>query len=108
MKKHIFYFLAIAVVLSIGCQKELSIEASNSPARGSLQDDVSGDCLPKTVNGAYIAGTALVPANNTIAVQINVTTTGSYLVYTDTVNGYFFRATGTFTTLGANTVTLRS
>lgn len=108
MKKHIFYFLAIAVALSIGCQKELSIEASNSPARGSLQDDVSGDCLPKTVNGAYIAGTALVPANNTIAVQINVITTGTYLVYTDTVNGFFFRATGTFTTLGANTVTLRS
>ena len=108
MKKHIIYFLAIAVIVAIGCQKELSIEGSNTPAKGSLQSDGTGDCLPKTVNGAYIAGTALVPANNTIAVQINVTVTGSYLVYTDTVNGYFFRATGTFTTLGANTVTLRS
>ena len=108
MKKQIFYFLLLAVVVTIGCQKELSFEGSNTPAEGSLQAELTGDCLPKTVNGAYVAGTALVPATNTIAVQINVARTGTYTVYTDTVNGYYFRATGTFTTLGLNTVTLRS
>ncbi|MEO6611461.1 MAG: hypothetical protein ABIT05_04990 [Chitinophagaceae bacterium] len=108
MKKHIFYFLALAVVVMIGCQKELSFEGSNSPATGSLQAESSGDCLPKTVNGVYEASKALVPATNTISVQVNVARTGTYVVYTDTVNGYFFRATGTFTTLGLNTVTLRS
>ncbi|MBK9571001.1 MAG: hypothetical protein IPO53_14540 [Chitinophagaceae bacterium] len=108
MKKQSIYFLAIAIIVVAGCQKELSIEGSSAPAVGSLQDDVSGDCLPKTVNGVFVAGTALVPATNTISVQVNVTKTGTYLVSTDTVNGYFFRTTGTFTTLGANNVILRS
>lgn len=107
MKKHLLYWLALGFVVIIGCQKELSFEGANTPAEGSLQADVTGDCLPKTVNGTYAVGTALVPTNNTIVVQVNVTKTGTYVVGTDTVNGYFFRATGTFTTLGANTVTLR-
>ncbi len=108
MKKHIFYFLALAIVMMVGCQKELSFEGSNSPATGSLQAETTGDCLPKTVNGIYEASKALVPATNTISVQVNVARTGSYIVYTDTVNGYYFRTTGTFTTLGLNTVILRS
>src|SRR6185436_16318778 len=71
------------------------------------QSDVTGDCLPKTVNGTYVATTALVPATNTISVQVNVLKTGTYEIGTDTVNGYYFRAASTFTTLGATTVTLR-
>jgi hypothetical protein len=107
MKKHLIYWLAAIVIIAIGCQKELSFEGSNSPAQGSLQSDITGDCLPKTVNGTYVVGAALVPSINTIGVQLNVTKTGTFTVYTDTINGYFFRATGTFTTLGANNVTLR-
>lgn len=107
MKKHLIWLLAAFSILIVSCQKELSFEGSNSPAGGSLQSDATGDCLPKTVNGNYMAGSVLVPATNTISVQVNVTKTGSYVVYTDTVNGFFFRATGTFTTLGANNVTLR-
>ena len=107
MKKYLMYLLAVVSILSIGCQKELSFEGSNTPAKGSLQFDISGDCLPKTVNGTYVAAVALVPATNTITVQVNVVKTGTFVVGTDTVNGFFFRAIGTFTTLGANTVTLR-
>lgn len=107
MKKHLLYWLAAVTIISFGCQKELSFEGSNTPAEGSLGFDLMGDCLPKTVNGTYVAAVALVPATNTINVQVNVTKTGTYVVGTDTVNGYFFRATGTFTTLGANSVTLR-
>lgn len=107
MKKHLIYWLAAVLIVAVGCQKELSFEGSNSPAKGSLQSDVTGDCLPKTVNGTYVAASALVPATNTITVQVNVGKTGTYVVYTDTVNGFYFRATGTFTTLGATNVTLR-
>jgi hypothetical protein len=107
MKKHAFYWLALGLLFMVGCQKELSFELGNTPSKGSLQSDVTGDCLPKTVNGVYTAGMALVPVTNTITVSVNVARTGTYLVYTDTVNGYFFRATGTFTTLGATNVTLR-
>ena len=108
MKKQLIYWLAAVLVIAIGCQKELSFEGANTPAKGTLQSDVTGDCLPKTVNGAYIAATPLVPATNTITVQVNVTQTGTFVITTDTVNGYYFRATGTFTTLGLTTVTLRS
>jgi len=108
MKRQIVYLLALGLLVIIGCQKELSFEGANTPAQGSLQSDASGDCLPKTVNGTYEAGTALVPATNTISVDINVTQTGTYLVTTDTVNGFYFSASGTFTALGNNTVTLRS
>ncbi|MBM3415004.1 MAG: hypothetical protein FJY20_00885 [Bacteroidetes bacterium] len=106
MRKHIFFLLAMGIILVTGCQKELSFEQPSSPAEGSLQDDASGDCLPKTVNGAYAVGQALT-ASNTITVAVSVTKTGTYTVYTDTVNGYFFRVTGTFTNLGTTNVTLR-
>ncbi|MEK7225644.1 MAG: hypothetical protein AAB221_08170 [Bacteroidota bacterium] len=66
MKKHLMYWMAAVIVLIIGCQKELSFEGSGTPAKGSLQFDVTGDCLPKTVNGIYSASAALVPATNTI------------------------------------------
>ena len=102
------YFLALVLLIATGCQKELSFEGPNTPAKGTLQSDLTGDCLPKTVNGTYIAGTPLVPATNTITIQVDVTQPGTYTITTDTTNGYFFRGTGIFTTSGLNTVTLRS
>ena len=56
MKKYFFYWLALCVIIVVGCQKELSFEGPNTPAEGSLQADITGDCLPKTVNGVYEAG----------------------------------------------------
>ena len=107
MKRQIVYLLTAALVLVIGCAKELSFETGGSPSSGSLQDDATGDCLPKSVNGVFEAGKALIAANNSITVSVDVTTTGTYTIYTDTVNGYYFRASGTFNTLGATVVTLR-
>lgn len=106
MKNNILYLLLMGFIIVIGCQKEESFELPNTPAEGSLQDDASGDCLPKTINGTYGVGVALVPTANSITVSVNITKTGTYTIYTDTVNGYYFRGTGTFTTLGTNTVTL--
>ena len=101
--------LAFAFLIGFtACQKETSFEGDNTPAEGSLLSDVSGDCLPKTVNGTYVAGTALVPSVNTITCDVNVTKKGPYLITTDTINGFYFSSTGTFTSLGNNTVTLRS
>ena len=108
MKKQVLYWLAAVLIVIIGCQKEVSFELGDRPAQGSLQSDVTGDCLPKSVNGVYVATTPLVSATNTITVQVNITRAGTYTITTDTVNGYFFRATGLFTTLGATNVTLRS
>ena len=107
MKKHLVYLLAIIVVIISACQKEVSFEAGKNASHGNLQSDATGDCLPKTVNGAYVANTALAPATNTITVDVDVTKPGSYVVASDTVNGYFFRTTGTFAATGINTVTLK-
>jgi hypothetical protein len=108
MKKLALYWLALGTIVLAACQKETSFELGTSPGTGSLQSDATGDCLPKTISGTYVAGTVLVPTVSTMTVSVNVTKTGTYLITTDTVNGYFFRATGTFTTLGPTNVILRS
>ena len=95
-------FLAVAFFYS--CQKETSFEQGQLSA-GSLQSQ-AGDCLPKQVLGTYKAGVAL-GDTNLIEVTIDVAQTGPYTVTTDTLNGYSFRATGTFSNTGAQTVRLR-
>src|SRR5437762_139637 len=108
MKKRFwFFFLISGLVLMNACQKEHSLESGNGPSEGLLQDDGAGDCLPKTVAGAYVVGTALTGTSNYIDVQVNVTKTGTFTIYTDTVNGMYFRVSGIFTTLGLNTVRLK-
>lgn len=107
MKIHYLLLILMSTMFFTACQKEKSFETGTTPSAGFLQDDASGDCLPKTVNGIYVEGTALVADSNYIDVQINVTKTGSYTVYTDTVNGVYFRTTGTFTSTGVNTVRLK-
>jgi hypothetical protein len=106
-KRFLFLFLISGLVLMNGCQREYSLESGNTPSEGSLQDDGAGDCLPKTVAGAYVVNVALVGATNYIEVQVNVTKTGSYTIYTDTVNGMYFRGSGAFTATGLFTVQLK-
>ena len=85
------------------CQKEASYEVG-APGKGSLQSD-QGACLPKQVGGTYKVAKALADTNF-IEVTVNVQQTGSYLIKTDTVNGYFFRGTGSFSATGLKTVKL--
>lgn len=108
MKKYFLYAMAASLILVAGCQKEFSFETGNTPGSGSLQSEVSGDCLPKTIKGIYEVGKPLVADSNTLTVGVDVIKTGTYLITTDTVNGFYFRGTGIFTSLGINTVTLRS
>ena len=103
---HLLLSLITAFLFFTACQKEVSYQTGSTPSAGSLQSDIAGDCLPKTVAGVYEEKKALDPATNYIDVQVNVTKAGSYTIYTDTLNGTYFRATGTFTTAGTNTVRL--
>ncbi len=108
MKKILIGWLIMMTIVMISCKKEGSFELGNTPSAGTLQSEVTGDCLPKSVNGTYIAAVPLVPATNTLTVTVDVTKIGVYTIYTDTINGYFFRGTGTFVKAGMTTVTLRS
>lgn len=106
MKKLLSILFLSVIILFIACKKEGSFELATTTAQGSLLADGSGLCLPKTVNGIYVATTALVPASNTISVNVNVAAAGAYTIYTDTVNGYYFRGAGNFTGAGNVTVSL--
>src|SRR5688500_12400350 len=105
MKKHFLFLLPLsAILLFTACQKEVSIELNGSTSAGSLQADVTGECLPKTVQGIYELGKALNADSNYIDVQVAVTTAGSYRVYSDTANGMSFESKGSFASAGLNTV----
>lgn len=85
------------------CQKETSFERSKEIGHGSLRSDISGECLPKTVEGVFLTGKVL-SASNLLQVDIDVSSIGSYKISTDTVNGYYFEAGGSFSSAGINTV----
>ena len=63
-----------------------------------------GNCTGAVVNGVYATATALT-ATNTVAVNVMVTTPGTYNI-TTTYQGMTFASSGVFTTAGANSVTL--
>ena len=107
MKIHCLLLCLVGtLIFLVACQKEKSFESGTSPSAGLLQSDASGDCLPKTIGGIFEEGRALVADSNFIDVTVNVTQAGSYLVYTDTINGFYFRGSGTFSSTGTKTVKL--
>jgi hypothetical protein len=90
----------------IACQKEVSFEQGNTRASvGSLQSNVAGACLGSVVSGTYTKDTTL-NATHFVNINVNVDTAGTYTIKSDTVNGYYFAATGTFTATGTQTVKL--
>ncbi len=95
-------FVIMAGILFTSCQKEFSAETGS--AQGVLVKDAAGDCTA-SVNGAYKKDTLLTAANF-VDVQINFTQLGVYIISTDTVNGYYFRASGVAAITGLNTVRL--
>ena len=104
MSRYLSLTSLIVSILLFSCQKESSFELGQQ-SKGSLQS-ATGNCLAKTVNGAYIAGQSLADTNY-IDVMVDVSQTGAYNVHTDTVNGYYFKATGKFTTIGTATVRMK-
>ena len=64
------------------------------------------NCAPVTVNGFYIHLKPL-DAANTVVIQVNVTTPGSYALSTNTINGISFTASGVFTAAGLQNIILR-
>lgn len=67
----------------------------------------SVNCAGATVNGTYTQNVAT-NASNTITLPVNVTATGNYSITTNTLNGVSFAASGNFSTVGDQTVTLQA
>ena len=105
MKKLFIY--TILVIAFISCEKEYSIENGGVVthiAAGSLQDS-AGNCQGIQVVGTYKQGETLT-SNNFLRATVNFAEIGQFIIYSDTVNGYWFSATGYAYTTTPQTITI--
>jgi len=93
--------LLIAFLLT-NCKKEYSYEGGI--AEFSLLN-VNGSCVNPVISGDYIIGSAPGPSN-TVQLQVDVTTTGSFSLQTNSRSGFLFSKTGSFSDTGVQTLTL--
>ena len=84
---------------------DLTNNVSGGASVGTL-GATSGACTPATVSGTYTQNVTMV-AGNTVQIQVNVSTPGTYSITTDNVNGVIFSSSGNFTTTGVQSVILR-
>jgi len=87
------------------CNFMVNVQPLPPPAVFTLSG-APADCVPVTVNGFYIVSKPLDNAN-TVVIQANVATPGSYTVITNTVNGINFSASGVFNNTGLQNIVLR-
>ena len=112
MKKHsgIIPVFFLTAGLFWGCGKELSQEMTivpqNAVATGTLKDSL-GDCLPDSVYGTYYDG-VLPGDTNYVLMKVNVYALGSYSIQSNVQNGFQLSDSGRFTTLGLNTIKLKT
>jgi hypothetical protein len=84
-----------------GCAFSVTFASSGGSASGTAVYT----CTNMTANGTYTKNTALDPATNTLTINVNVMTAGTYTVSTATSDGMTFSGSGTLA-LGAQTITL--
>ena len=107
------FLLLSCFILFITCKKEYSYEGDGSPplppgpvGNGSFTLVGSpNECQNFLTRGNYIVNTRLVSFNS-VDVHVNVTAIGNYKLTTDTLNGIWFSASGTFTNNGDQSITL--
>ncbi|MCX6251814.1 MAG: hypothetical protein NTX61_13810 [Bacteroidetes bacterium] len=104
------FFLAFLFITISGCQKDpndLQVVKQDNNHSALLPSGAGGTiiCSSAVISGAYVAGVALT-SFNTVGVNVNVTSIGAYTIYTNTVNGYSFSASGNFTATGTQNVIL--
>jgi len=105
-QKSLFWLLLLTIFV-ISCKKEHSYEEGiTNPSSGSLQSGTTGDCLGSVVGGFYKVDTTLTDSNY-VDVKVDVTIAGDYKISTDTINGFYFSAAGSFAATGENTVRLQ-
>lgn len=83
---------------------DLTKNVSGASSSGNL-GSTAGACTPATVSGTYTQNVTM-GAGNTVQIQVNVITPGTYTITTDNVNGVIFSSTGNFTTTGVQSVIL--
>ncbi|GHV16309.1 hypothetical protein FACS1894169_09830 [Bacteroidia bacterium] len=64
-------------------------------------------CSATVVQGQYVKNRTLQNGTHVITMQINVSQSGSYNIYTETKNGIYFKGSGSFASAGRQTVILQ-
>ena len=111
LSSHIALLSFFCIFLMTSCNKDLSIEKSQtleviSPATGSLVDN-QGNSLGITLHGNYYKDVTLNP-NNYMSVKVDIKNYGTYQLHTDTINGCWFVSEVTYANnTGLQTVTLK-
>ena len=113
LKLKTLFAIVLAALLFNGCSKEYSYEgtppnvASSTGVAVFTLAGTPGSCTGVAVSGIYSAG---IPTNNadSAIIMVNVDSTGSYVISTNTQNGVSFNAAGTFTQTGPQQVTLKA
>ncbi|MEO8763313.1 MAG: hypothetical protein ABI416_03460 [Ginsengibacter sp.] len=105
-----YLVLLVPVIICSSCKKEYSYEGGpiSGIATGTAVytlEGAGGNCSGAVVNGKYVTGGVLLPANN-VQLRVSVTKTGTYILSTNLVNGIQFATSGNFTTTGLQTITL--
>ncbi len=98
----------IIIVLIVACTKESSYESGSSTssvATGTLKDSL-GNCQNIAIKGNYVVDTVLTDSNY-VVVTATITKPGNYKIYTDTVNGFWFRDSAYILTSGTQTFKLK-
>lgn len=91
-------FIVSVSVLFISCQRELSPDAQ-PVSSGTLFKDSNGNCHQVITSGIFNKGHSLNDSNY-IIVNATIKAPGSYIITTDTINGYSFKSAGIFTNTG--------
>lgn len=95
------------VEITKGAFKVVLPDIPLGPPSEGVMGNMTGNCLPITINGVYRQNT-MMNATNTVQVEVTVNKTGSYHIFTDPVNGISFSASGTFNSRGTQQVTLKA
>jgi hypothetical protein len=102
--------IAASCILLYSCAKEYSYEGGfvNGSATGTAVYTLvgeGGNCPNPVVSGVYNDGLQLTSAN-TVQLQVDVDSVGTYQVTTSANDGFSFSASGTFTTTGIQKISL--
>jgi hypothetical protein len=103
-------FTVIALLLALffsSCEKDYSFEGGGVPigVASYTFNGGSNTCTGAVINGTFTQGTPVSSAN-TVTLNINVDSTGTYSISTPSVDGIIFRTAGIFTATGSQTVIL--
>jgi hypothetical protein len=109
MKYFVHFFTVIFLIIAVtACQKELNFDAvaGDGKAVGTLKSS-SGVCMPGFIFGSFIKDSAL-KATDLIELYADISKTGTYVIKSDTVAGFYFSGAGSVTSTGINIIQLKA